>query len=202
MEIFNCEQGSDEWKRCRSAIITASSMSKVLSSGKEALVRKKYMYELIGEIITGEPAEMYSNKHMERGHEMEPVARQLYADYTGVEAVQVGFIRNKFEDIILGYSPDSLISHNGLMEAKSRLPHIQAELLDKGEIPSTVKAQLQTGLLVSERGWIDYVSYWPGMPLFVKRQYRDEKYIENIIAESKRFYDEMNEKINRIQRTA
>jgi len=201
MDVFNFDQGTDDWLRIRSGIITASAMHKVLAKG-EGKTRICYMYELIGEIITGEPAEMYSNKHMERGHEMEPVARQLYAERSGVEAVQVGFIRNKFEDIIIGYSPDSMIAHDGLMEAKSRLPHIQAELLDKGEIPSTVKPQLQTGLLVSERGWIDYVSYWPGMPLFVKRQYRDEKYIENIIAESKRFYDEMNEKINRIQRAA
>lgn len=200
MNIFNCEQGTEEWRQCRAGIITASSMCHVLAKG-EGKTRMKYMYQLIGEVITGEPAEMYSNAHMERGHEMEPVARQLYSDKESVEIVQVGFIRN-FKEYPIGYSPDGLVLDKGLIEAKSRLPHIQAELLDKDEIPLTVKAQIQSGLWVSEREWLDYISYWPGMPLFVKRAYRDEKYIQNMESESKRFYEDMNNIINKIQSRA
>ena len=31
-------------------------------------MRQTYLYKMAGEIITGEPAESYSNHHMERGH--------------------------------------------------------------------------------------------------------------------------------------
>jgi hypothetical protein len=42
-------------------------------------------------------------------------------------------------------------------------------------------AQLQCGLLVSGRKWIDYVSYCGGMPLYVKRVEPDERWFDAIV---------------------
>ena len=42
-------------------------------------------------------------------------------------------------------------------------------------------AQLQCGLLVSGREWIDYVSYCGGMPLWVKRVTPDPKWLDAIV---------------------
>jgi hypothetical protein len=42
-------------------------------------------------------------------------------------------------------------------------------------------AQLQCGLLVSGRKWIDYVSYCGGMPLYVKRIEPDPRWFEAIV---------------------
>ena len=65
--------------------------------------------------------------------------------------------------------PDGLVGDDGLIEVKSRRQkkHLQTILSD--EVPAENMAQLQTGLLVSGREWIDYMSYCGGMPLWVKR---------------------------------
>jgi hypothetical protein len=42
-------------------------------------------------------------------------------------------------------------------------------------------AQLQAGLLVTGRAWVDYVSYSPGLPLYVKRIAPDLKWFNAII---------------------
>jgi hypothetical protein len=193
IEIVDCVQGTPEWRAHRCGLITASVMSQVLAKG-EGKTRQTLMYKLIGEAITGEPAEGYSNGHTERGHEMEPVARNLYQERQGVIVGACGFIKNHG----CGYSPDGLIGASGLYEGKSRLPHLQAALLDADRVPPEHKAQIQAGLWISEREWLDFVSYWPGMPLFVKRVSRDEDYIKNMEAEVKRFYEEMDQKLNKV----
>ena len=43
-------------------------------------------------------------------------------------------------------------------------------------------AQLQAGLLVSGREWVDYVSFFGGLPLYVKRVYPDPKWFDAITA--------------------
>jgi len=59
-------------------------------------------------------------------------------------------------------------------------------------LPPEHLAQCQGNLWVAEREWIDFVSYWPKMPLFVKRVYRDEIYIKNLAAEVDLFNSELD----------
>ena len=47
-------------------------------------------------------------------------------------------------------------------------------------VPDHYMAQLQAGLLVSGRDWVDYVSYSGGMPLYVKRVHPDPRWFEAI----------------------
>ena len=61
-----------------------------------------------------------------------------------------------------------------MMEVKTKLPHLALECLLRGEFPTEHKAQCQGALWVAEREWIDLVAYWPKLPLFVARAYRDE----------------------------
>ena len=81
----------------------------------------------------------------------------------------------------IGYSPDGLVGNDGLIEVKSRRPkkHLQTILAD--EVPPENMAQLQCGLLVSGREWIDYVSYCGGMPLYLKRVRPDAKWHKAIV---------------------
>lgn len=187
IEIFDCEQGSPEWRAARLGIPTASEFAAIKAKG-EGKTRRTYMMKLIGELMTGEPSEGFSNSHMERGHEMEPDARNLYAFRLDIEPVQVGFIRNGRK----GASPDSLIALNGMCEIKTKLPHLQAEVLLADRLPPEHVAQCQGNLWVAEREWIDFVSYWPKMPLFVKRVYRDEIYIKTLAAEVDLFLGELD----------
>lgn len=194
IEVFDCEQGTPEWFACRRGIPTASEFSTVMAKG-EGKTRRKYMMTIIGEILTGETADSYSNGHMERGKVMEAEARDLYAFHADCEPVQVGFIRNGKK----GCSPDSLIGVPGMMEAKTKVPHLQIEVILADRLPPEHVAQCQGSLWVAEREWIDFVSYWPKLPLFVKRVYRDEVYIKRLSDEVDAFNDEMAALLERIR---
>jgi hypothetical protein len=155
-----------------------------------------YMHQLIGERITGELAEPFQgNAHTRRGHALENVARTLYRDMTGEpQPREVGIILNHN----VGYSPDSLVGANGLLEIKTKLPKFQIEVLLSGEIPDEHVPQCQGGLWVSEREWNDFVSYWPGMPLFIKRAYRDDIMIRTIAERVEAFHEEMERRISQV----
>lgn len=187
IEVFDFAQGTPEWAAARLGIPTASNFAAIRAKG-EGKTRRSYMMKLIGEIMTGEPSENFTNSHMERGHEMEPDARNLYAFRLDVEPVQVGFIRNGRK----GASPDSLVGTNGMSEIKTKLPHLQAEVLLADRVPPEHLAQCQGNLWVAEREWIDFVSYWPRMPLFVKRVYRDEAYIKMLSSDVDAFLNELD----------
>lgn len=198
MQIVDCEQGSPEWFAARAGLVTASEFQTVLMTGKgggESKTRLTYMRKLAGEIITGEPAESYSNPHMERGKVMEAEARDLYAFMTDCDPIEVGFVVNGRA----GASPDSLIGDKGGLEIKTKLPHLQIEVLERGEVPAEHLAQIQGGMWVCEREWWDFVSYWPKLPLFVKRVYRDETYIKKLASAVSQFNDDLDALVSRIR---
>lgn len=198
VELFDCDQNSPEWYQCRLGIPTASKFSTLLATGRgggESKTRREYLYKLAGEILTGEPMYSYSNDHMERGKEMEVEARDMYVFLTDLEPIRVGFIRNGRK----GCSPDSLISNDGMLEIKTKLAHLQCEVLLCDEFPTEHKAQCQGQLWVAEREWVDFVSYWPKLPLFAKRVYRDEAYIKKLSDEVDRFNSELADLVEKIR---
>lgn len=198
MQIIDCEQGTEEWFRARAGMPTASEFATVMASGRgggDSKSRRTYMLKLAGEILTSEPMENYSNAHMERGKQMEAEARDYYAFTKGVEPQQVGFIVNGPK----GCSPDSLIGDAGMLEIKTKLPHLMIETILKDEFPAEHKAQCQGALWVAEREWIDIIVYWPRLPLFVKRAYRDEPYIANLSAAVDDFNEELFALVEKIR---
>lgn len=208
VEVFDCTQGSPEWHEVRRGVVTASELHCVLAKGKDkkpdgstSKTRRAYMLKLVGEILSGEVAEGYSNGHMERGKAMEAELRARYAlQNLDVDPMPVGFIRNTLKGgLVIGCSPDSLIGTNGGLEIKSALPHIQVERLLADELPPEHKPQVQGSMWVAEREWWDFVSGWPRLPLLVKRIYRDDSYIVLIERETRAFVEEMNEVEKRIR---
>jgi hypothetical protein len=146
------------------------------------------MLTLIGERLTSEIApEGYTNAHMERGQEMEAEARAAYAFLADVEPELVGFIRNGDA----GASPDSLVGANGLVEIKTKLPHLHLDALLLDRLPPEHVAQVQGQLWIAEREWVDFVSYWPKLRPFVKRVHRDEPYIASLKVAVQEFNDEL-----------
>ena len=124
------------------------------------------------ERITGEPSAVFAgNEWTNRGHELEPIARDLYQQKTGHEVEEVSFIKN----LGFGYSPDGLIGLDGAMEIKAKQPQVQISILRSGEIPKEHLDQLDGGLLCSDRNWIDFIAYCPNLPIFIKRVYAEER---------------------------
>lgn len=197
--ITEIEQGSPEWLALRLGIATCSELDCLLVDGKgEAgfgVGAFTYMNTLIGERITGEAADPFKgNQHTERGHEWEGVGRNLYEQREDVKTTQVAIILNHG----IGYSPDSLVGDKGLTEIKTKLPKFQVDVILSDKIPKEHIAQCQGGLWVSEREWIDFVCYWPGMPLFIKRAYRDEVMIRKLAERVKTFYEILDERMNKV----
>lgn len=198
IEIVDCIQGEDAWHRARLGLPTASEFATVRAKGKsggESLTRAKYLRTLAAEIITGEPAEGYTNGFMERGKAQEAQARRMYAFLHDAEPELVGFIRNGSK----GCSPDALIGTNGLLEIKTRMGHLQVELLLSGRFPAEHVAQVQGGLWVTEREWCDLAVYSPGLPLWVGRAYRDEEYIRELSDEVDRFNEELARIVEKVR---
>ena len=156
------------------------------------------MMTLLGEGMTGQPAASYSNAHMERGKVMEEEACEMYSFTREISLTKVGFIRNGR----VGCSPDRLIGNDGMVEAKTKLPHLQIEVLLADKLPSEHVHQVQGGLWVAEREWCDFLSYWPGLPMFVTRVYRDQPYIEKLAKEVSAFLDEMDGLETRLRKMA
>lgn len=194
MKIYNCEQGTEEWLQVRMGVPTASKFATVMAKG-EGKTRTEYMLKLAGEVITGEPMFSFSNKHTERGHEFEPEARELYMMQSDFEVSEIGFIR---ADYNAGASPDALVGNDGLLEVKTKLPHIQLEVLLSGKVPTGHMKQIQGQIMIAEREWCDFVSYWPGLPMFIKRVYRDQKLCDKIRLAINEFNNELNEIIEKI----
>lgn len=176
-------QGSDEWHDQRRGIVTASAVGKLITPktvrpasnpDSRSLTRL-----LVAERITGWTDPTFISDDMMRGIEDEPVARSKYAEhYESVK--EVGFMTEDRWGFTIGYSPDGLVGDDGLIEIKSRRAKIQLGTILDQEVPIDNMAQLQCGLLVSGRNWIDYVSFCAGMPMWVKRVLPDEKWFDAI----------------------
>jgi len=199
IEILDCEQGSELWFQCRAGIPTASEFSTVMARGKDggaSITRLKYMRQLAGEILTGEPApEGYSNAYMARGHELEDEARSLYAFMRDAEPQRVGFIRNGQK----GASPDSLIGDTSGLEIKVAIPAVQIERLQAGKLPTEHVAQVQGCMWVSERDSWDFVSYCPKLPPLILTIRRDEAYIATLAKAVDAFNEELDALVNSIR---
>lgn len=182
---------------------TASCFADVLAtikSGGEAASRRNYRAQLIAERLTGVPADSYVSAEMKWGTEQEPFARIAYEAVTGNVVQQVAFIRH--ETLAAGASPDGLIGLDGQLELKcpNTATHIDALLkgIDPGHVP-----QIQGNLWMSGRKWADFVSYDPRMPermqLYVQRVARDDKYIDKLEAEVRKFLAEVDETIAKLE---
>lgn len=196
--IIDCVQGEPEWFKARMGMPTSSKFATVMAAaqeGKERKTRNKYMRQLAGELITGEPMETFQNQHMERGKVMEDEARDFYAFTTDEPIQRIGFIRNGDR----GCSPDSFVGLSGMLEIKTALPDILIEKILADDFPPEHKAQCQGNLMVAEREWIDLSIYWPKMPMFTKRAFRDELYIRKMSEEIDQFNNELSELVEKIR---
>lgn len=176
-------QGTDSWHDQRRGILTASVIGKLITPKTVKPANnpesRSLTMQLVAERITGWTEIGYLSDAMLRGLDDEPIARDLYAQhYAPVK--ELGFMTEDRFGFKLGYSPDGLVGEDGLLEIKSRGPKAQLATVLEDSPPIENMAQLQTGLLVSGREWIDYVSFCGGMALYVKRVYPQQKWFDAI----------------------
>lgn len=168
-------QGSEEWHAARLGLLTASEMKLILTPTLKVANNDKcraHVWEIAAQRISGYVEPSYISDDMLRGIEDEITARDLYAK-TYAPVRECGFVTNDKWGFTLGYSPDGLIGADGLIECKSRRQKYQVQTIVEnyrdGSVPDDFKLQVQTGLLVTERKWIDLISYSGGLHMIPMR---------------------------------
>lgn len=184
------EQGSDEWRAIRNGKLTASEFRLIISPKtlKPADNEKTriHAFELAAQRINGPRLDddPFQSADMIRGHEEEEYARDLYIEHFA-DVEQVGFITREIEGMTLGYSPDGLVGDRGLIECKSRAAKHQVatahEWHHNRAIPEDFYLQVHAAMLISDRDWIDLLSYSNGMAMLTMRVERDESVIEKML---------------------
>ena len=164
-------QGSDEWLQARCGLLTASEMKLVLTPTLKIANNDKtrqHVWELAAQRITRYVEPHYISDDMMRGFEDEVRARDLYSERYA-PAVEAGFYTNDEWGFTIGYSPDGTVGADGLIECKSRRQKYQVQTICEGMVPDEYMLQIQTGLMVTGRKWLDFISYSGGLPMFVQR---------------------------------
>lgn len=169
-------QGSEAWFDLRKGMLTASEMALIITPKLKVASNEKertHLFELLAQRVTGYVEPSYVSDAMLRGKDDEIDAVALY-NKTRAKTVACGFITNDAFGFEIGYSPDALVGDDGQVECKSRAQKYQAQTIIEGVVPDEFMIQLQTGLLVTERKFCDFVSYCGGMPMFTMRVYPDD----------------------------
>ncbi len=186
MKIHEIEQQSPEWFNVRKLKATASHATAIGNCGKGL---DTYVLEIVAEYLSSADKEQFSNKHTDRGNELEPQARAIYELTTGKDVKQVGFIEH---NDYVGCSPDGLIDDDGGLEIKCIDDVGYLKMLLGEEISSDYQWQIQMNLLITGRKWWDFVAYNPNFKqsIIIKRVVPDKDKQEKlsngfILAENK-----------------
>jgi len=198
-------QGSDSWLQARLGLLTASEMCRIITPGKLQYASndksRSHLYEIAAQRISQYVEPSYIGDDMLRGQNEELDAKQMYAKHYA-KTTDCGFITNDSWGFTLGYSPDALVDKDGLIECKSRRQKYQVQTIMEGVVPDEYMIQIQTGLLVSGREWLDFISYSGGLPMFVKRVEPDLVMQAAIISAATAFHEQLAELLERYEITS
>lgn len=159
------EQQSTEWFSARLGKVTASRISDLMAKTKSgpSASRKNYMMQLLCERLTGRKEESYVNAAMQRGTELEAIARSAYEVDKGVMVREVGFVPCPGIEMA-GASPDGLVEEDGLIEIKCPNTAQHVEFLRTGKIDSGYELQMLFQMICTGRRYCDFVSFDDRMP--------------------------------------
>lgn len=170
--VVLCEQRSSEWLTIRRGVVTASHTSEIVGLRGEpskAKARKTYLYQLVAERITGSAAEHFVTRAMERGTELEPRARDWYAERHGPVVVP-GFVWGDLTRKDIGGSPDGICAER-LLEIKCMTPPVHCEFLahaarlESADVTLAIdvahRLQMQALMWICGVPLCDYLAYSP-----------------------------------------
>ncbi len=159
-------QGSPEWLADRVGLATASRAGDIVATIKsgEAAARRDYRWELICEQLTGEAQPGgFISEAMQRGTDMEPIARAAYEVRTGSLVMEAGFARH--DTIQAGASVDGQTNNwAGLVEIKCPKTATHIRYLRSEKIPSIYLPQIIHQAWITGARWVDFVSFDDRVP--------------------------------------
>lgn len=202
--IHNVEQGSDAWFELRNKYpLTAS---KAQAIGNQGAGLETLCWENLAEKYSSAVKEQYVNEDLERGNELEPIARSLYELQTGSDVKTIGFITNEDISKVGGASPDGTVDEEGLLEIKAfaNTKHFKAiaELNSTGsfKIEPRYIWQMQQQMLFGDKNWCDFLAYNPNFEqsLLIQRVFADKEMQDKILEGLKKGEELLKEIENKI----
>jgi hypothetical protein len=142
------EQGSLEWLKLRLGKVTGTRLKKLMSKDNLGLID-----ELIAEMVSEQVEDIIPTASMQRGTDLEPIARKAYEDFTGHKVDCFGFLQSdKYE--WFGLSPDGLINENGVyrkgVEIKCPDTDTHVRYIRQDSLPAEYKHQVYSYFIVNE----------------------------------------------------
>lgn len=184
MKIISIQQGSEDWLNWRRERITASDAAIILRSNRYTTPRT--LWEEKMQII---PAQT-SNEHMDRGRLLEPIARNMFIEQTGIYVEPLVVEHDNF--FWMGASLDGIdASRKVLVEIKCPLLSGHEDAMNNQILPM-YKAQMQHQLYVTETDICYYVTYNENhyQKLNILEVPRDEKFMQDMVDAELAFYKE------------
>lgn len=181
-------QGSDEWFDLRKGVCTGSEASKGLLAAKKGHATYRLQKEAELHLQIMEPG--YSNSAMERGTELEPLARDEFKQQMLLPVEEVGFIHRP--DLNAGFSPDGLIPlvtrsphqlyHGIEIKCRNAVNHYR---VFKEGIDQPTYEQIQFGMAITGIEKFYFVAYNPDFnpeyQMYIEEVLRDDELSEAMI---------------------
>ena len=159
------ETGLSEWQKARLGKITGSNFGRITrgrgdkgwSQGTET-----FMNEIIGEWMTGQPANEFTSVATDWGIEYEDEAIQIYEQKTRRKVVRGKFYKaEQFQ--LVGCTPDGVGRNYGLEVKCPITPKNHIRAMETGEVPEEYRDQVNGHMLVTGKKKCAFVSYHPLM---------------------------------------
>jgi putative phage-type endonuclease len=176
VNYHNINQNTSEWLELRRGKFTAS-MFKDLFMKESTAGYRNTLYKVVFERLTNEVPDSVTSNWMERGHELEIIARQVYELETFNKVRNGGFW--EYSEWV-GCSPDGLIGDNGLVEIKCPKYSTIIEYMLSGKLPTIYEWQVHGQMFVTGRKWCDFMAYHPNLKPLIIRIIRDEEKIKQL----------------------
>ena len=191
-----------DWLAVRAGKFTGSDFFQYMSylkKGELSDTAENSLYKKVLEYLGESVADSYKSAAMERGNELEPIARVEYIGETFNDVKEVGFV--DLEQLHAGCSPDGMIMPELIRDKKTgaylfkdsvdytkpikiieiKCPEIKNYLkMAKGDIPALYECQVQYNMFITGAKSCDFVIYHPDMRLIVHKIDADEQYQEKI----------------------
>jgi hypothetical protein len=203
MKWFDVEQRSVDWFQCRSGVATTSNFDKIITpTGKPSAQMDSYANLLIAELLLGYPVERNFNSYaLDWGREHEDEAIALYRFESGLDTKNGGFFMD--DAMTIGASPDQRCFENGKLAGLAEIkcpenPGIHVEYMLMKQMNPKYIPQVQGQMYVSGAPWVDWFSYYPGLPSAKVRTFRDDKYISLLANALGEFNKLMQAKISKL----
>lgn len=189
-------QGSEAWDEWRSTRATASEFDKIFTGGGKVSAQRDSYMRLKAIQRKYKRRAWAGNAATDRGHELEPISRNLWAELSGREVREVACIEH--DNDLCGGSPDGIISHRGVdisgYETKAYNYDKHIGMIDRGVFPTACKPQVHGALwLTGFSSWIFMIYHPDAMPFDYKVwEVSPDQYTQDLGGEVLSFCEELD----------